>query len=654
MCGISLLISKDSEKIKNIERMTNSISHRGPDSYGYKLFGQLDSYDENIIYENEKKGVSRVPSDVFMAFGHRRLSIVDLTDAGSQPLSDDSGQYWIIFNGEIFNYQFIRSDLERIGYVFKTKTDTEVILNAYKEWGVNCLHKLNGMWAFAIYDIGKKELFLSRDRYGIKPLYYWLSPEGCFAAASEIKQFTCLNGWSAVANNAKIIDFLSIGAMDFDEETMFQGVSQLQPGHYTIIDVSEPRSRNISVIQNKWYEIPNVEKFISEVEAVEKFKELFLDSLKLRSESDVSVGSCLSGGLDSSSVVCAVNELLRDSDSHQNQKTFSMLSDNPDLNEIKWIKSVTEKTHANNFTVVPNAEDCLQLLRNIVWHQDEPFGSLGIYGQHKVFQLAGKEKVKVMLDGQGSDEYLAGYDGFYSAYFNELARSGSLIKLIKEFRESKKFRNYSYFKILKIFGNAILPMQIKEVLKKLLGHKTQSPSWLNIKKYMNSKNRFNQEFGSIRDLSVDQLSKKGIRALLHWEDRNSMAYSIEARVPFLDYRLVEFTLSMPSNMKIRNGITKYLLRESMTGVLPEDVRKRQDKLGFTTDTDKWMTVDKPKQFRGLLVQAIERSSDLISSDVLIEFDRACSERKPVPGHVWRIICFGIWLDVFNVKLAEAA
>lgn len=654
MCGISLIISKNSEQIQNIQAMNDSIYHRGPDSYGYKLFGRSKNYDESVLNIKNISDEDCFPADIFMTFGHRRLSIVDLTDAGRQPMTDDSGIYWIIFNGEIFNYQSIRSDLERNGYVFNTKTDTEVILNAYKEWGINCLHKFNGMWAFAIYDIRKKELFLSRDRFGIKPFYYWLSPNGCFAAASEIKQFTCLDGWNAVANNAKVVDFLSVGAMDFDEETMFQGVCQLQPGHYTIIDVSEIGFRNISAIQKKWYEIPNVEKCISEFEAVEQFKELFMDSVKLRSESDVPVGSCLSGGLDSSSVVCAVNELLRDSDSHHNQKTFSMLSDNPDLNEIKWIKCVTDKTRAKNITVVPTADDCLQLLRNIVWHQDEPFGSLGIYGQHKVFQLAGKEKVKVMLDGQGSDEYLAGYDGFYSAYFNELARFGSLIDLIKEFRQSKKFRKYSNFKILKIFGNAILSFQIKEVLKKLLGHKTHSPSWLNIKKYMNSDKRFNQEFGSIRELSVDQLSKKGIRALLHWEDRNSMAYSIEARVPFLDYRLVEFALSMPSNMKIRNGVTKYLLRESMSGVLPEDVRKRQDKLGFTTDTDAWMTVDKPNQFRELLVQAIERSTDLISSDVLIEFDRACSERKPVPGHIWRIICFGVWLDVFNVKLAAAA
>jgi asparagine synthase (glutamine-hydrolysing) len=654
MCGISLIISNDIKKLCNIIPMNSLIKHRGPDSDGCVFFNRSGSYEEitDNNYENQLKNIQSATSiGAYIALGHRRLSIVDLSNAGHQPMSDSTKRYWITYNGEVFNFQHIRNELESLGHNFHTKSDTEVIINSYKQWGTDCLHRFNGMWAFAIYDNKDKKLFIARDRFGIKPLYFWTSPEGDFALASEIKQFTTLDGWFAFANNSKAIDFLATGSMDYDYETMFDSVYQVLPGHYAEINLDNVGDKQAEIHQVRWYVLPNNTKKITLSDASSTFRRLFIDSVKLRNESEVPVGSCLSGGLDSSSVVCAVNELLREKGKEGYQKTFTMLSDNPGLNESKWVKAVIDQTGAQSFSVIPDAKDCLNSLREIVWHQDEPFGSLGIYGQNKVFQIAAEQKIKVMLDGQGSDEYLAGYDGFYSAYMSELLKAGRFIKFYNEFRDIEKFRGYGKLKLIKYLGNAVIPRPIKNKLKGMMGYKSLTPSWLNVKKYLAIDNRQLQKFNSVKELSIDQLSNRGIRALLHWEDRNSMAYSIEARVPFLDYRLVEYALSLPTEMKIENGITKKILRTSMRGILPDVIADRQDKLGFSTDSDFWMTVDQPADFRKLLCDAVHKSNGLISARVIDEFDSSCKNRNTIPAYIWRIICFGIWLDVFNVKLA---
>jgi asparagine synthase (glutamine-hydrolysing) len=656
MCGISVILSNNENGLQDIFPMTDAIKHRGPDDVGYVFFAKkMQNCEELDVteYDDKKNPENWVPHNSFMALGHRRLSIVDLTKYGHQPMCDESKNIWITYNGEIFNFNEIKSELKSFGYKFYTDTDTEVILYAYKHWGPKCLHRFNGMWAFVIYDIKANKIFIARDRFGVKPLYYWISPNSNLAISSEIKQFTFLQGWSAKANLSKICNFLSTGAMDYDSETMFEGVSQVLPGHYIEICLNNISNKDYHLKQTQWYCLPLSERSDDFNDVSGTYRTLFFDAVRIRSVSDVPLGSCLSGGLDSSSIVCALNELQIQQDKSPVIKTFTMLSEKREISEKKWVEAVIQKTNSQSFNVTPNAQDCLDSLRTLVWNQDEPFGSLGIYGQSKVFQLAASQNIKVMLDGQGADEYLAGYDGFYSAYMNEIFASGNLKCLYNEFGKIQKFRKYSLYKVVFLFGNAILPTKISDFLKKILGYRSSHPNWLNSHSFSKYSKAKMQNFSNVRDLSIDLLTKIGVRALLHWEDRNSMAYSIEARVPFLDYRLVEFVLPLKSKIKITDGITKKILRDSMRGILPDLITDRKDKLGFSTDSDDWMSSIKMDEFRELLCDGVKRSNGLVSSSVINEFEISIDRKSGIPGHIWRIICFGIWVDVFNVQIEVA-
>lgn len=671
MCGISGFIAFNELNLQEFSQMNNLIRHRGPDDEGFAFFcttsqtpvllaGEDTSDDvmsSGYSYSPKLKLSKQDSLHSQVGLGHRRLSIVDISAAGHQPMCSSDQRYWIVYNGEIYNYIELRQELESYGHIFHSQTDTEVILAAYGQWGNDCLNKLNGMFAFLLYDYQEKVLFAARDRFGIKPLYYWISPDG-LAFASEIKQFTVLSGWKPVMNGQRVYDFLNWGLTDHTDETLFKDVFQLRGGQFLEIPLSD-----ILQLKNQkrlpvsiWYEIENKELKLSFEEASYHFQHLFEESIRLRLRADVPVGSCLSGGLDSSSIVCTMDKLLAEQDGSTQQKTFSACTDVKELDERSYINEVVNCTKVDPHFVYPDLENLFKDNDRLTWHQDEPSGSTSIYAQWCVFELAKQSSVKVMLDGQGADEQLAGYHGFFAARYASLFCRFQWIKLWQEIAASRRIHGYSLAHVIKQIGNVLLPEFLRQAFRKLSKKPFATPGWINMKKLGATPDdpfyNAGQKTRSIRDLSRIQLTATSLPMLLHWEDRNSMAHSIEARVPFLDYKLVEFLVNLPDAFKVSDGITKRVLREGLKGALPEKIRQRMDKLGFVTPEEAWVRNKNTQKFREEVIASIKASNGILSNEVLEMFDEIISGTRPFSFIIWRLISFGSWVKTFQVATPE--
>ena len=567
MCGITGIINLDKRPVdkKVLTTMNRTLSHRGPDDEGVFI-------DKNI------------------GLGHRRLSIIDLSSAGHQPMFYDNKNLVIVYNGEIYNYLEIRKELKKKGYRFKSETDTEVILASYKEWGTECLKKFNGMWAFAIFDKKRKLFFCARDRLGIKPFYYLLD-KNKFIFASEIKAILQHPEVKAKPNDKIIWDYLICGLVDHCEETFFSNIKELRAGHFLILKGTKLK------IKKYWDLDPqssNLEK--TDQDYTEQFKELFIDSIRLRLRSDVPIGTCLSGGLDSSSIVCVVNDFLNKGGKIDQvgkwQKTFSSVYDKKKYegcDEREFINEVIKKTKVKPHLIFPDDKRLVSEIEKVIYHQDYPFGSTSIYAQWNVFRLASQRKVKVMLDGQGADELLAGYHPFFGIYFAKLIKNFQFPRLFWEVISYSRHHNKS---IIAIFYELFMDSARKGVFGSFVSGLLKN-QWQEYDLFQSSWRNKHQPF---RMTSTDDLFRKGLHnslkigltSLLRYEDRDSMAFSIESRVPFLDYRLVEYIYSLPDNQKIRDGQTKWVMRQAMKGILPEKIRNRQDKIGFATPEEIWM------------------------------------------------------------------
>lgn len=626
MCGIAALISDKYEDPSYIKKMTDAIIHRGPDSQG-----QMALYEGRIY------------------LGHCRLSILDLSQMGNQPMSDLSGRYWITYNGEIYNYIEIREELMQLGYRFKSNSDTEVIMAAYDHWGKGCLHKFNGMWAFVLIDVKKCKLFAARDRFGVKPFYLWKSSEGFWAFASEIKQFTVLPGWESHINGQRVYDFLNWGLAEHTDETLFNGVFQLRGGQAFECSIGDMKNK---LPIEQWY-VLKPQHFNGNIyDAIDRFSELFGDAVRLRLRADVPVGSCLSGGLDSSSIVCMVNELLCKDNLQERQRTVSACAAVEKYNERKYIDEVIKQRNISGFYTYPSLEFLFDSLDEITWHQDEPFGSTSIYAQWCVFKTAAEKNLKVMLDGQGADEQLAGYHSFFAPRFTKLLKALHWISLYKEMLYCKKIHHYSIWHMLKGMTEALLPENICNLLRNHYCYTVLSPGWLNMKRInarpMNPIASVGGKGKDITGLSIAQLTACNLQKLLHWEDRNSMSHSIETRLPFLDYRLVEYVLGLPDAYKINKGITKRILRESMAPLLPASIQMRMDKMGFVTPEEVWM-----KQNKDLFLQhvydAVDLSQGIINENMRIKAIAILEGNEQFSFLLWRIISFGNWMKIYQLK-----
>jgi len=661
MCGLAAVFSPQPAGLEALARaMAEIVRHRGPDDEGLVAFTgaaltpearggpdtPADAYRAAVAYAPSP--ASHAPDEAFAALAHRRLAVVDLSPSGHQPMASPDRRYWVIYNGEIYNHVELRAELEGLGCAFVSHSDTEAILHAYRAWGEACLERFNGMFAFVLFDRVARRVFAARDRFGVKPLYLWRSPQGLVALASEIKQFSVLPGWVAGLNGQRAYDFLNWGLLDHTAETLFAGVRQLRGGelvHCTLDELCEDAPIR------RWYRLEPRAFRGNLDEAAREFRELLTDSIRLRLRADVPVGSCLSGGLDSSSIVCVANRLLRAAGAQAHQNTFSAGARIERFDEREFVDAVVAHTGVESHYTCPELADLFAALDAIVWHQDEPFGSTSIFAQWQVFELAAEARVKVLLDGQGADELLAGYHGFFAPYFAGLLASLRLGTLWREMKAAERLHGLS---ALRYLGNAVLPEPIRQPLRRLSGKPAGAPDWIDPAALSFDDRDPHLAHGlkttSVNRMAHGMLTGTSVPMLLHWEDRNSMAHSVESRLPFLDYRLVEFTMGLPAEFKLAEGTTKRVLREALRGILPEKVRTRMDKMGFVTPEEVWVREEAPDRFRAELRRAIDASRGVIRPNALDRLEAVIAGREKFSFLVWRMISFGRWMERFGVGL----
>lgn len=603
MCGISGIINYNQKPVQeyDIRLMILKMKHRGPD-------------DEGVFVDNN------------IGLGFVRLSILDLSPAGHQPMFSHDGRYVIVFNGEVYNYIEIREELKN-KFQFTTGTDTEVILAAYQEWGEKCLDKFNGMFSFVIYDSQTKEIFGARDRYGIKPFYYFQNNER-FIFASEIKSILPLI--ERQANDKIIYDYLLFNRTDHTEETFFKNIKKLQHGHYF-------RIINGEIDFHKWYNLS--EKINNKTVSPEEYRKLFKDSLKLRLRADVPIGVSLSGGIDSSSIVAS---LINDFELHD-LNTFSAVygKDEP-TDESEFIDEF-KKTVKNMHFIYPNADSFYKDFDSFIDAHNEPVPDIGPYAQYKVMELAAKD-VTVTLDGQGADEQLAGYHYFFGSYYVELLKQFRLTKFISE--NIHYFKKHKSLEALKYFLYYLLPSSIQ--------NKISSTLFPSISKALLRANRSNLEINkmlynpkSLNESLIQHFEFK-LEHLLRWEDLNAMHFSIESRVPFLDYRLVEATLSTPSNQKIYQGETKHLLREALSDILPAKITNRKDKKGFSNPRDKWFRSEKFQKYIFELINSgsFKKRGYFDSAIANKQYKKHLKNEIDISKEIWKWINLEVWFRKF--------
>lgn len=677
MCGIAGFIARKTVPAAVIGAMTDLVRHRGPDDEGFLLLSELggeiqlcggsDTYEAiyrtDMPFKPDRDIAARGDQPVRLALGHRRLSIVDLSAAGHQPMCSADRRFWIVYNGEVYNHVELKQELAERGHLFRSHSDTEVILAAYQEWGSGCLSHFNGMFAFLLYDSQEQKLFAARDRFGVKPLYYWISPAGDLAFASEIKQFTVLPGWRARINGQRAYDFLAWAITDHTDETLFRDVYQLRGGEMLELDLQKITAAQAPHLEQKklahtvWYRLTPTPFSGTMSDAAAGFRDRLVESVRLRLRADVPVGSCLSGGLDSSSIVCIMNRILAEQGAAELQKTFSACADVARFDERSWIDIVVAETGVDAHYVYPSLNGLFEESPEITWHQDEPFGSTSIYAQWNVFRLAADNRVKVMLDGQGADEQLAGYHSFFGIRLAQLLRSGQLGGMLAEISAMQRLHGYSLRSSVENLAHNLLPEWSKNLLLRLSGRTSfVQPQWLDCRKLGCLPHSPFVATGvsnpaSIRDFSIAQLTVSCLQQLLHWEDRDSMAHSVESRVPFLDYRLVEFVVGLPDEFKLSDGITKRVLRDGMSGILPDPIRDRRDKLGFATPEEVWLRERAPDRFRAKLTEAVAACHPLLNgAEAHTILEEMISGRQKFTFLPWRMINFGEWIKRFSVEV----
>ncbi|HPI25665.1 MAG: asparagine synthase (glutamine-hydrolyzing) [Candidatus Cloacimonetes bacterium] len=594
MCGISGIYCYQADRSVDfalLKGMTDRIVHRGPDDEGYLLAdvtsGKIYSYcGEDSPGELKGHMCLHQREDVAqLGFGFRRLPTLELHESGHQPMYDRELGLAIIFNGEIFNHHELREELQTKGYRFFSHSDTEVIIKAYHAWGEDALKRLNGMWAFAIWNIKARKLFCSRDRYGIKPFYYAIQ-EGVLYWGSEMKQLL-LCPIPKTLNKAMIHRSLKINAlMVYDDETYWQSVHCLLPGHKLIV-----QNGKIEISEYYHLDIENFEKNpISFDDAVQQYRELFLDSLKLQTRSDVEVAASLSGGMDSSAIVCSAKALL-----DYPMQTFSTYyDDDPALDERKWIARIAQHTGVNTHYIAPTAKNAIDWWDHATYLNDLPLAS-GFVSQYALMKSTHEQGIRVLLSGQGSDEISGGYRHATYRYYADLLRG---LQFSRFYREIPAFMDKSISRslgnIAKIGLSTFAPeSRLYNLEFKAYRFEPFSDDFIDQANAQSGDGILSHihdiEGSRLTNFLYNMMRNTSIQTLLHFEDRMSMGNSVEGRVPFLDHRLVDFVFSLPSEYKIKPPYRKVIHREAMKSCVPEAVAQRKDKGIFSSPFySKWM------------------------------------------------------------------
>lgn len=605
MCGISGIIDKQSSSVSPdaIKGINDLIAHRGPDGEGF-YFGE------------------------YFALGHRRLAILDLSPDGQQPMCYQN-KYVLTFNGEIYNYLELREQLAQDGYRFSSRTDTEVILCAYDKWGEACVERFNGMWAFCLYDKEENILFCSRDRFGVKPFHYADTPRR-FVFGSEIKQVLAGRGGSAVANMRAVRDFLIEGYSGHSCETFFEDVHALAAGHNLVYSLATHTFRHY-----RYYELradAGIQALDEQAATARLLAEL-KRSVAYRLRSDVKVGTCLSGGLDSSSIAGLASALYH-ADSSERFQAIHARNGVPEFDETDYARELASSCDIDLSVIEPSAEEFSKAIDEVIYYQEEPFSTPSIFMQYFVFQKAKAIGCKVMLDGQGGDETLLGYERYYAAYLHSISWRDAIHELLA-------MRANSRLTLRALLGNflyfSISALRIWRLRRKFAYLK---PDY--VLQFPNIQT-LNKGYRNIRAMQKLEIERFQLPHLLRYEDRNSMRHSIEARLPFLDYRLVETAFSMNDHFKIRNGWTKHVLRVALAGLVPKNILWRKVKMGFEAPEAAWI-----KAASARMKATIARSAIL---------DSMCKDRPDFDKidsiTFWKLYSIAKWEEVYSVRLRAA-
>jgi asparagine synthase (glutamine-hydrolysing) len=654
MCGIYGCWNRGGAPldVAAVEHATTLLRHRGPDDEGFLLANLTNG--EFVLAGGEETpaavGGPRIRDlrghTFDLALGFRRLSILDLSPLGHQPMASPDGRYTIVYNGEVYNYRELREELVRAGHRFRGGSDTEVVLAAFAEWGPDCLSRFNGMWAFAVWDGREERLFLSRDRFGVKPLFY-VATATSFAFASEIKALVGSHGVPFRPDERSVYDYLEAGGQPSPREgrTFFADVASLPPAHFMVVNRSRVRT-------GRYYDLP--EEYAADgrppEEVVAGYREVFDDAVKLRLRSDVPVGSCLSGGVDSSAIVCTVNRLiargLPADQVGERQKTFSAVYETEGrYNERSYVEMVLSASGAERNLVFPTAEWLRKDLSRLVWHQDEPFNSTSIFAQWCVMSAVRDRGVTVLLDGQGADETLAGYRPF-DIFTADLIRRGQVGGALAAGRA-----------IHRVTGLAAAPMLARALVRQLPsgslaglrrrraagGTRVMRPDFV-------AAHRARPRYAPVdRDLHAhlrELIRETSLPHLLRYEDRNSMAFSVEGRVPFLDYRVVEYSLNAAFRLCIHEGWAKWVLRQAMRDRVPDAVLWRRDKVGFETPERDWVGSWLSAEGRACFGPDAASSPYLDAAAVRRRLDRY-PDGETDRNQVWRWINLETWLRSYR-------
>jgi asparagine synthase (glutamine-hydrolysing) len=609
MCGIAGILSPNPQlvSVERLKPMTDILTHRGPDGEGF--------------WTNSSNTIS---------LGHRRLSIIDLSNNGIQPMPY-MDRYTIVHNGEIYNYVELKEELQKEGYSFRSQTDTEVIAAAYDYWKDECVDYFDGMFAFAIWDEKENELFAARDRFGEKPFFYYLD-SGQFIFASEMKALWAA-GIERKANQKMIFNFITIGYVDNPNqpyETFFENINKLPAATCVKYYITTGE-----LVFEKYWDIDpekQLEK-ITDAEALEQFNYLFTTSVKRRLRSDVAVGTSLSGGLDSSSIIATImNAQKTFPDRKGLEAAFTAIFPGYEKDEFIFSKQVADQFNLQQFTVDVSGDELLNDWEKLLQYQEEPFGSASVYAQYKVFELAKQHNVKVLLDGQGADETLAGYHKYYKWYWQELFQKRKLLhsKELKAAKEMGMEEKFGFKNIIaSLFPDLASVILERQYLLKAIRQKDLNKEFVRLQ----SKNAYytTPSWFTLNGALYFNTCMHGLEELLRYADRNSMAHGREVRLPFLSHELVEFIFSLPSNLKIRAARTKWLLRQSMEKKLPGEITWRPDKVGFEPPQKTWMqnhrVQDAIQEAKKKLVnekilnpQALDKPVEALSSYATNNFD----------------------------------
>lgn len=605
MCGIYGLIAKRGPLDRAaLEAGTRAVAHRGPDGSGVWIEGPV-------------------------GLGHTRLSILDVADTGAQPMRHRSLPLTLVFNGEIYNYLELRAELAAKGHAFVGGSDSEVLLAAYVEWGEGCVSRFNGMWGFAIFDGRSNVVFCARDRFGVKPFYFVDTP-ACFAFGSEIRQLLPHLAAKRMRREA-VEDFLVCGLSDHDDGTFFSGVAKLPAGHTMSIDIESGARR----LQRYYVLAPaSAAASLDRVSGPASLKALLEDAVRLRLRSDVRVGTCLSGGLDSSSVASLASELNRAAGGEP-FRAITAVSEDEATNEEAFAAQVVQASGLDWIRVRPDFEDFAASVDDVIDTQEEPFGGPSIFMQYFVMQAARKAGVKVLLDGQGGDETLLGYERYYPAWLMAQFREGGLSGFARAAREA-------------VAANAnVPPLRLGMYLLGVGSPWVRDAAYrfryrfLHAPKLPAALSRFGRASRDALAMQRIELLETNLPMLLRFEDKNSMRFGVEARLPFLDYRLVEFALGLPLSLKLQGGWTKWTLREAMADRLPETITWRRNKFGFNAPDARWLA-----RHHGPMRETILRSPLVAEfadvKGVVRGFERI--DR----GMRWRLFCLARWAERFGV------